>query len=110
MPASAPPGLSPARSRCSTSAQASAESVRASRPSSSTGGSVAARAAVAPGHPFSRPLWLNSQRSAANGAAAASPGAVPSVAERTAASSARVRVTRARSANEASAQIGPARR
>ena len=72
--------------------------------------SVAARGPVASGHPFSLPLCENSQGPAVYGAAAAALASVPSVAERTAASSARVRVTRARSAKLESAQIGPARR
>ena len=71
---------------------------------------MAASAAVAPGQPSSLPLWLNSHGPAAYGAAADSPWAVPSVAERTAASTAPLRVTRARSANDASPHIGTARR
>ncbi len=55
-------------------------------------------------------MWLNSQAPAANGAAAASASAPESVASRTAAISAPVRTTRARSAKDWSAQIGPARR
>ncbi|CAM5393465.1 hypothetical protein SHIRM173S_12735 [Streptomyces hirsutus] len=63
-----------------------------------------------PGQPRTAPLWLNSQAPAANGAAAASPSAPARVASRTAASSAGVRTTRARSANDGSPQIGPAPR
>ena len=71
---------------------------------------MAASPAVASGQPSSVPLWLNSHGPAAYGAAAASTWAVPSVAERTAASSAPVLVTRTRSANDASPHIGTARR
>ncbi len=54
------------------------------------------------------PLWLNSQGPEANGAIAAAPWSVFPVAERTAASIAPDRITRARSANDSSPQIGPA--
>ena len=55
-------------------------------------------------------MWLNSHDPDANGAAAASPSAVPTVASRTAASTADDRVTRARSGSDGSPQIGTARR
>jgi hypothetical protein len=55
-------------------------------------------------------LWLNSQRPSANGAAALGVTGIPTVAERTAASSAVDRVAAARSANEVSDQIGDALR
>ena len=66
--------------------------------------------AAAPGQPSSSPLWLNSQAPAPNGAAAASPSAVPAVAERTAARTAEDRVTRAMSGSDGSPQIGADRR
>ena len=90
------------------SAHSSAESTRASRSSSSSGVSVAASPPAVPGQPTSAPLWLNSQWSAPYGEQADAPGSVPALASRTAASSAPLRVTRVRSANEGSAQIGPA--
>lgn len=62
------------------------------------------------GHPATAPLWLNSQGPSAYGATAASGSAPAAVASRTAASSAVLRTTRARSPNDGSAQIGPARR
>ncbi len=62
------------------------------------------------GQPRIRPLWLNSQRPSANGAAAVSVTGMPTVAERTAASSAPVRVAAASPANEVSDQIGRALR
>ncbi len=105
--ASASSGLAPSRSRFRVSAHSSAESTRASRLSSSSGLSVAASPAPVPGHPVSVPLWLNSQWSAPNGDAADALGSVPALASRTAASSAPLRVTRVRSANDGSAQIGP---
>jgi hypothetical protein len=55
-------------------------------------------------------LWLNNQGPEANGAAADSPGAVPAVAERTAARTAPDLVTRARSGSDESPQIGIPRR
>ena len=55
-------------------------------------------------------MWLNSQRPDAYGATAATPGSVPAVAQRTAASSAPADVTRATSAKDSSPQIGTARR
>lgn len=108
--ASAWPGSSPPRSRFSASAQTNAESLRASRASSSSAGRVRASPAREPGQPGTAPLWLNSHRPAASGAAAASASAPESVASRTAASTAPERTTRARSAKDRSAQIGPARR
>lgn len=108
--ASAWPSSSPARSRPRTSAQTSAESQRASRDNRSTGGSRWASAASVWGQPVTAPLWLNSQGPVANGAAAASPSAPANVASRTAASSAPVRTTRARSAKDWSPQMGTARR
>lgn len=108
--ASAWPSSSPSRSRCSTSAHTSAESQRAARESSSAAGSVCASGARVPGQPLTAPLWLNSQGPEANGAAAASPSAPASVASRTAASIAPLLTTRARSAKERSAQMGPGRR
>ena len=74
-----------------------------------TAAGAGASAALA-GQPSSTPLWLNSQASAANGAAAASPSAIPGVADRTAASTAPDRVTRAMSGSDASPQIGVPRR
>ena len=56
------------------------------------------------------PLWLNSQGPRPNGAAASGPLAVPGVAERTAASTAPERVTRARSGSDGSPQMGSPRR
>jgi hypothetical protein len=58
----------------------------------------------------SRPLWLNSQRSWVNGAAADSSGDIPADAERTAATAQVVSMVGAREANDASVQIGCARR
>src|SRR6185437_7422674 len=137
VPASASPMASPARSRSSTSAHRNAESTIASSDSSAAappgapaaapggcgnepagGGPLSRPAAPRPpasgtaaaGQPFSSPLWLNSQGPAPKGAAAASPSAVPSVAERTAARTAPERVTRARSGSVRSPQIGTARR
>ena len=54
----------------------------------------------------SRPLWLNSQRSWVNGAAAPSSADVPAVADRTAATAQDVGIVGAREANDASVQIG----
>ena len=53
-----------------------------------------------------RPLWLNSQRSWVNGAAADSSAEVPAVAERTAATTQDAETVGARDANDASVQIG----
>src|ERR1035437_1708725 len=100
----------PARSLRSTTAQMTAESQRASSASTSPAGRAAASVAPVSGQPLSAPLWLNSQRSAAYGAAAVSPASVSEVASRTAASTARLLVTLARSANVGSDQIGLARR
>ena len=106
---------SPARSRRLISAHRNAESTIASSDSSAAapawpGSSPAASSAADSGQPSSRPLWLNSQRPSANGAAACSPAAVPSVADLTAASTARDLVTRARSGSDGSPQIGVPRR
>ncbi|GLC62523.1 hypothetical protein PLESTB_001908900 [Pleodorina starrii] len=89
--ASASGAAVPAASRSWTRAHSRAESTRASRLSSRVGGSPAARAST-------------------EGAAAASSGVVPGVAERTAASTAVLVVTRATSVKEASAHIGTALR
>ena len=62
------------------------------------------------GQPSTAPLWLNSQGPDRNGAAAACPPGIPTVADRTAASIAAVRTTRARSANVSSDHIGLAPR
>jgi hypothetical protein len=59
---------------------------------------------------WSRPLWLNSHRPWVNGAAAASSGDMPAVAERTAATAQVVLIVGASDANDASVQIGCARR
>ena len=106
--ASAAPRPNP--SRCLISAHSSAESTRASSPSSDPAGSVPASPAAAAGQPSSTPLWLNSQRPDAYGATAAMPGSVPVVAQRTAASTAPDDVTRATSAKDSSPQIGTPRR
>ncbi len=58
----------------------------------------------------SRPLWLNSQRSWVNGAAAASSADMPTVADRTAATAQEAETVGASDANDASVQIGWARR
>jgi hypothetical protein len=121
--ASATPAGAPARSLRSTSAHSSAESVSASRDVSSTGGSPAglspfpwgAGAVTDSGDRQAcqsrrTPLWLNSQVSVPNGAAAAAPCAVPGVAERTAARTAPDRVTRAMSGSDGSFQMGMSRR
>lgn len=104
-----PAGSPPVR-RFSTSAQMNAASQRAARRSSASAGSVAASPAALSGQPRTAPLWLNSQGPAAKGAAAASPSAPASVASRTAASSASLRTTLARSAKFRSPQTGAARR
>jgi hypothetical protein len=62
--------------------------------------------AICSGQPGTTPLWLNRYRPAANGAAAPTVYGRPGVPDRTAASSARVRTTRARSVNEESVHIG----
>lgn len=100
--ASACPSSSPPRSRARTSAHTSAESLRASSDSTSTAGRLCTRGASDPGHPFTAPLWLNSQGPVANGAAAASASAPARVASRTAPSRAPVRTTRVRSAKDGS--------
>ena len=111
VPASATSKASPARSRRLISAHRNAESTIASTDSrmAASDGPASSLAADS-GHPSSRPLWLNSQRPSANGAAACSPAAVPSVAERTAASTARDLITRARSGSDGSPQMGVPRR
>ena len=73
-------------------------------------GSAAASAATDDGQPRTTPLWLNRKRPSANGAAAAAVTGMPTVAERTAASTAAEVVARARSANTASDQSGAALR
>ena len=98
----------PAWSHSRTSAHRNAESTIAS--SESRVLAAGACAAAESGQPSSRPLWLNSHWSEANGAAACSPTAVPGVASRTAASTAADRVTRARSGSDGSPQIGCPRR
>ena len=112
----------PARSRSSTIVHRNAESTIASIDSSAAsaaGGCAGSapsvsqhpdRPAAESGQPSSRPLWLNSQGPWPNGAAACSPGAVPGVAERTAASTAVEVVTRATSGSDGSPQIGTPRR
>src|SRR5580692_1381592 len=116
--ASAAPIGQPARSRSRTSAHRNAESTIASSDSRAAApmpvppaaGARSAIAAAAPGQPSSRPLWLNSQGPWPKGAAAASPSAVPAVAERTAARTAPDRVTRAMSGSDGSPQMGTDRR
>ena len=71
---------------------------------------MAASPATESGHPSTLPLWLNSQRPDTYGATAAVPRSVPSVAQRTAASTAPALVTRAMSAKDSSPQIGTGRR
>ena len=64
-------GSAPARSRCRTSAHSSAESVGASRVSRSrTGSAGGERRPPRPASRATTPLWLNSHRPSANGAAA----------------------------------------
>lgn len=94
---SAWPRPSPSRSRWSTSAHTNAESVLASSDSSSAGESAVVSGARLDGQPRTAPLWLNSQGPEANGAAAASPSDPDSVASRTAASTAPLLTTLARS-------------
>src|SRR5271165_6698731 len=108
--ASACAGSAPSSSRYRTSAHSRAESTRASRPSSALAGRVAASPATESGHPSTLPLWLNSQQPDVYGATAAVPRSVPSVAERTAASTALALVTLAMSAKDSSPQIGTERR
>jgi hypothetical protein len=62
------------------------------------------------GHPATLPLWLNSQRPVPKGAQAVSAMGIPTVAERTAASTAPLRTSVASAANVASVQNGTARR
>jgi hypothetical protein len=73
-------------------------------------GSRAASGATECGQPRTTPLWLNSQRPSAKGAAAVSVTGIPAVADRTAASTPPDRVPAATAANEASDQIGCALR
>ena len=73
-------------------------------------GSWLASAAMLAGQPVTIPLWLKSQRPAANGAQAMPVTGIPMVAERTAASTAPLRTAPANSANDGSFQIGMARR
>ena len=56
------------------------------------------------------PLWLNNQRPVVNGAQAVSTTGMLTVADRTAASTAPLRTSRASARNVASVQIGTARR
>ena len=95
--------VAPAWSHSSTSCHRNAESTIAS--SESRVRAAGACAAAESGQPSSRPLWLNSHWSAANGAAACSPPAVRGLASR-----AVDRVTRARSGSDGSPQIGTPRR
>ena len=78
----------------------------ASSVSRSVTGSPAAEPATAAGQPRTTPLWLNSQRPSANGAAAVEVTGMPGVAERTAASTPVAEVTAASAANPVSAQSG----
>ena len=78
--------------------------------SRSVTGSAAASPATEAGQPRITPLWLNRKRPSANGAAASAVTGMPTVADRTATSAAGADVTRARSANAASDQSGPALR
>ncbi|SCL56411.1 hypothetical protein GA0070617_3233 [Micromonospora yangpuensis] len=108
--ATARAGSSPARSRCRTSAQSRAASVGASSVSRSVTGRSPANPATESGHPRTTPLWLNNQGPSANGAAAVSSTGMPTVADRTAASTPPAVVTAANSANVVSVQNGCARR
>ncbi len=108
--ASTCPGGSPRRSRCRASAHSRAESVGASRLSSSVTGRVAASPASESGQPATTPLWLNSHGPSVNGAHAVSTTGMPIVPERTAASTAPEEITRASRGRSASAQIGTVRR
>ncbi|SBT42444.1 hypothetical protein GA0070621_1513 [Micromonospora narathiwatensis] len=110
VPATAAAGSSPARSRCRTSAQSSAASVGASSVSRSRTGSPAASGTTVSGQPRTTPLWLNNQRPSANGAAAVSCTGMPTVADRTAASTAPATVTAASSGRVVSLHSGRARR
>jgi hypothetical protein len=73
-------------------------------------GNWLASAAMLPGQPVTMPLWLNSHRPLDNGEQAISVTGMPTVAERTAASTAPLCTAPASAANEVSAQIGIARR
>jgi hypothetical protein len=106
----ASPGVAPARRRTRISAHSSALSVGASRVSRSRGGIRQARAAALSGQPTILPLWLNSQRSKRNGAAADSVTGMPTVAERTAASTALECVAEANAGRSASVHSGRHRR
>ena len=102
--------MSPAARRCRSSAHSSAASVGASSVSSASTGSVDARSATDDGQPRTTPLWLNSHRSHANGAEAVSTTGMPTVAERTAASTAPEVISAASRGSAVSVHIGTARR
>jgi len=100
----------PRASRSHVTAHNNAESVGASSRVTAAGSRPHTNRAATSGQPATAPLWLNNRRPSRNGAAAARPPPMPLVADRTAASSAPVRTTLARSAHVSSAQIGPASR
>ena len=98
----------PASHRPAASPNSSAESMGAAASAMSKVRSVSALRAA--GQSVSRPLWLNSQRCSVNGAAQDSSGPNPGVAERTAARMQPLDTVGAREPNDASLQIGWARR
>ena len=83
-----PPAVLPRASRSRAIAQSSAESVGASSRASAPGRGPRPVADATAGQPATAPLWLNSHGPDRNGAAAACPPGIPTVADRTAASSA----------------------